>query len=249
MEKTEDISINIFINNDLKMGKGKIIGQSCHAIHYIIKNILNNKNKNLKLRYDTWQNSGHIINIYNKTEEELLQLSQILESTTVIDAGKTQIAPNSMTVVGFYPNTLSNILNNLINNNLIDNTNDNFDNELDDDYTVKQYAMYIFINTDLKLKINELVREAGIVTNYIIKSLEQMKDIHDCEQYKNYKKWDKHGCAKIILKATTEQLNELKLINSSLYITQQNTNIITALGFYPNIKNKMEIYTKDFKLL
>lgn len=249
-----DLSINIFVNNDLKMGKGKIVGQACHAVHYITKEIINNKNTNefkeIYQRYVAWQKSGYNINIFYKSSDDLLLLSNITESVTVIDAGRTQIAPNSMTVVGFYPNSITNILTNL-ENNKIKQYRDNQNDTIDFGNDSEQLAMYIFINTDLKLSTNELVQEAGKITSFVIRSLEQMKTecVETPDIYKKYKRWDKFGCAKIILKANTQQLEQLKLIPLSLFTSAEQTNIITTVAFYPNIKSQIADITGGYKLL
>lgn len=250
----DSIVVHAFINATLKMGKGKIVGQVCHAIHYITKKLetmrLQSKCPQICARYEEWERDGYKIKLHEIPSDELIELEDYEETAVVIDAGRTQIAPGSMTVIGFYPNTLKNAQSDTDNSNgdvVINNTIKNCQFEGDDE----PCAMYIFINKDLKLSTENMVCEAGRVTSYVIKSLEQMKaQFEECPIIcKKYQKWETEGCAKIVLKATTEQLEQLKLVSGSLYTTWKDTNVITTVAFYPNIKSETRQYTTGFGLL
>ena len=93
----------IIINGGLKMQKGKIASQVGHAVHKITQHCVINK-------LELWQNY-----IYNKCPKIVLktenqeQLLEIIENTKhiyksyIIDEGKTQIPPNSLTAIGYIP--------------------------------------------------------------------------------------------------------------------------------------------------
>ena len=100
----------IFVNNDLKMDKGKIASQVGHAVQHIVDDILTNyyagfnTYKQIYEDYTIWKNYNGCVKIILKaTFEQLLALKELSGSTFVIDAGKTQIDPGSLTVVAFYP--------------------------------------------------------------------------------------------------------------------------------------------------
>lgn len=106
----DSLAMYVFINDDLKMGKGKIAGQTGHAVHYLIKSLEQMKHQCMTIpdsckRYDRWEKEGCAKIVLKATGEQLEQLRLLPESVYVIDAGKTQIAPGSLTAVGFYPNT------------------------------------------------------------------------------------------------------------------------------------------------
>ena len=111
MAESTPLYMYILVNNDCKMGKGKIAGQVGHAVGLITENILTNyyenpcpKNAEVLQRYDSWKDKGHAKIILKATDAEMLAFVNEKESVAIRDAGRTQIAPNTLTVVGFYPN-------------------------------------------------------------------------------------------------------------------------------------------------
>lgn len=102
----------ILVNNDVKMGKGKIAGQVGHVVGLITEEIVqdyyierNDITTEAYQRYISWKKKGHAKIILKATEEEMIALIQEKECIFIRDAGKTQIPPNTLTVVGFYPTT------------------------------------------------------------------------------------------------------------------------------------------------
>ena len=113
MESKKEHYMYILVNDDLKMGKGKIAGQVGHVVGLITDNILTdfyNSKKSEQEASDTykkyvqWFNSGSAKIILKATEEQIKSFIGQPESAYILDMGKTQIAPNSLTVIGFYPN-------------------------------------------------------------------------------------------------------------------------------------------------
>lgn len=89
----------LIVNNDLKMGKGKIAAQVGHVVGDIIEYLTNNPTK----EYEIWKKSGHAKIVLKATESQILELCDIEESFFVRDQGRTQIPKDSLTVVGFPP--------------------------------------------------------------------------------------------------------------------------------------------------
>lgn len=109
MDTKNDYVMYIFINNSLQMSKGKIASQVGHIVQKIIEDIYDNQSLNKKKidifnRYKNWRNGSKKI-ILKATHTELLDLQQESESVSIYDAGHTQIAPNSLTCIGFYPSS------------------------------------------------------------------------------------------------------------------------------------------------
>lgn len=92
----------IVMRTDLKMGKGKIAAQACHASLNCYKNADKSKIK-------AWELSGQkkvVLKISSK--EELLELNNIVKQTNlphslITDAGHTQIEPATITCLGIGP--------------------------------------------------------------------------------------------------------------------------------------------------
>ncbi|XP_075496215.1 uncharacterized protein LOC142533357 isoform X3 [Primulina tabacum] len=83
-EILEDFKMVLVVRNDLKMGKGKIAAQCSHATLGLYKRLLNRAPKSL----NRWEMCG---------QERAKSLN--IPTHITIDAGRTQIAPNSRTVM------------------------------------------------------------------------------------------------------------------------------------------------------
>lgn len=99
----------VLVNDDLKMGKGKIAGQVGHVVGLITEEIIrksyesNSGVPDCYLRYMEWKMTGHAKVILKATQEQIEKMIGEPETIYIRDAGRTQIAPNSLTVLGFYP--------------------------------------------------------------------------------------------------------------------------------------------------
>eukprot|EP00262_Sarcandra_glabra_P017099 TRINITY_DN5753_c0_g1_i1.p1 TRINITY_DN5753_c0_g1~~TRINITY_DN5753_c0_g1_i1.p1 ORF type:complete len:181 (-),score=16.58 TRINITY_DN5753_c0_g1_i1:176-718(-) len=96
-----DFKMVLVVRNDLKMGKGKIAAQCSHATLGLYKKLLHRAPKALS----RWEMCGQVkVVLKSESEEDLLILQERAKSLKLpthitIDAGKTQIAPNSRTVM------------------------------------------------------------------------------------------------------------------------------------------------------
>lgn len=95
----------LVVRNDLKMGKGKIGAQCGHAAVGAYQNCMK-RNPRL-LRH--WDESGSAkIAVKVESEEELMGIFKAardknINTCLIRDAGRTQIAPNSKTVLAIGP--------------------------------------------------------------------------------------------------------------------------------------------------
>ncbi|POM67434.1 Peptidyl-tRNA hydrolase [Phytophthora palmivora] len=93
------------VRTDLKMGKGKIAAQCCHATLGAYKRAL----KRTPDAVRAWEMLGQAkVCLKVDSEEEMLLLAEKaaergLVNYVVVDAGRTQIAPESKTVLGIGP--------------------------------------------------------------------------------------------------------------------------------------------------
>ncbi|BAT91125.1 uncharacterized protein HKW66_Vig0137040 [Vigna angularis] len=97
----DDFKMILVVRNDLKMGKGKIAAQCSHATLGLYKKLLHRAPKAL----NRWEMSAQpkvVVKI--ESEEDMLAMQERAKSLKLpthitIDAGRTQIAPNSRTVM------------------------------------------------------------------------------------------------------------------------------------------------------
>lgn len=100
-EIIEDFKMVLVVRNDLKMGKGKIAAQCSHATLGLYKKILNRAPKSLS----RWEMCGQVkVVLKIESENDMLVLQERAKALNLpthitIDAGRTQIAPNSRTVM------------------------------------------------------------------------------------------------------------------------------------------------------
>lgn len=92
----------IVVRTDLKMGKGKIAAQACHAC-------LESYKKADKRKIREWEVLGQKkVVLKVSSEEELLELYHIIKQSDlpcclITDAGHTQIEPTTKTCLGVGP--------------------------------------------------------------------------------------------------------------------------------------------------
>lgn len=100
-ESYEDFKMVLVVRNDLKMGKGKIAAQCSHATLGLYKDICSRAPKALQ----RWEMCGQVKVVTKvESEEDMLALKVKAKESKLpchitIDAGRTQIAPNSRTVM------------------------------------------------------------------------------------------------------------------------------------------------------
>ena len=106
----------LVVNADLGMGKGKIAAQVGHVVQLLTEKMLTEEMPSEKmlgemssssgwlLVYDEWKRHGIKKIVLKATEKQLLELiADHPDCVYIRDAGLTQIAPGSLTVVGFPP--------------------------------------------------------------------------------------------------------------------------------------------------
>lgn len=103
-DRNEEVKLVLAVRTDLGMTKGKIAAQCGHATLACYKYLVNHTPSTALLK--RWENNGQPkIAVQCKSEEELdtlqaLAVSLGLCARTIHDAGRTQIAAGSATVVG-----------------------------------------------------------------------------------------------------------------------------------------------------
>lgn len=102
-----EYKLYFIVNSSLKMGIGKTAGQVGHACSYFIRNVYEYNRD--RTNYEIWlknsepkiilkiNDNKHFQDIYSKL------LDDNFDPMLITDAGRTQIAPNSNTVIVFGP--------------------------------------------------------------------------------------------------------------------------------------------------
>lgn len=105
----ENVKMVLVVRKDLKMGTGKIAAQCCHAAVAVIEEVAQEENGKWRLWLDSWKNSGSAkVALHCESETRLLELRSLameadLPHYVVKDAGRTQIAAGSRTVLAIGP--------------------------------------------------------------------------------------------------------------------------------------------------
>jgi len=100
MGREKEFKLILCVRMDLKMGKGKIAAQCSHATLGIYKKLARYENL-----LSTWESTGQAkVVVKVECEEDMIELQEKAKEAglpchVVIDAGRTQIAPNSRTVL------------------------------------------------------------------------------------------------------------------------------------------------------
>ena len=101
----EELKMVLVVRNDLKMGKGKIAAQCCHAAVHCV-DIASEEAPALLQRWN--ESATAKVCLKTDSEDELLRIAAAAEAAGVVhsviqDAGRTQIAAGSRTVCGLGP--------------------------------------------------------------------------------------------------------------------------------------------------
>lgn len=117
MSDDDEYAMYIIVNNDLSMGKGKIAGQTAHGACGVTR-ILERQKPTSNI-YKKWIENGEAKIVLKSTEDEMNKLLMHYTHSYKInkeqwciairDLGKTQINPNSLTVIAFIPMNKNNV--------------------------------------------------------------------------------------------------------------------------------------------
>lgn len=98
----DELRMYIVVNNDAKMGKGKVAAQVGHAVMMAVAHLIKNDQK----LYSRYSQSGMAKIVLKANLETIEQLASAHKNVFVVrDAGRTQIESGTLTAVGFLPMT------------------------------------------------------------------------------------------------------------------------------------------------
>lgn len=108
------------------------------------------------------------------------------------------------------------------------------------------YAVYIFVNVDLKMRPGKIAAQVG----HAVQQLCEMKSLSP-----NWKRWKREGAAKIVVKASQKDLEELSILPNMISVvdaglTQVREGSTTAVACLPILRESLDgKYFKAFALL
>lgn len=103
------IVMYLIINDSLKMGKGKCCSQVGHCVGEIVERLIRKAYESRTpskeyMDYMKWKKNCAKI-VLKAPEEELRKLMKRNDCISIIDSGQTQVEPDSLTCIGFYPSS------------------------------------------------------------------------------------------------------------------------------------------------
>lgn len=100
----------IIVREDLPMTPGKVAAQVGHAVQLLVENCYNNVDDEVVAAYGFWKSQGNSTKIVLGISDfaEFTKLKNTLKDNeiyleTIIDAGHTEIEPNTITCMGIEP--------------------------------------------------------------------------------------------------------------------------------------------------
>ncbi|XP_015380216.1 PREDICTED: peptidyl-tRNA hydrolase 2, mitochondrial-like isoform X1 [Diuraphis noxia] len=100
-----EFKMALLVRHDLKMGKGKVAAQCSHAIVHCYEESLRLKPREI----NSWESNNKPVDIFKIADEKtMLEFQQLaiekgFTTYVVVDAGRTQVAPRSKTVMAIGP--------------------------------------------------------------------------------------------------------------------------------------------------
>ena len=95
--------VYLVVNSDLEMSAGKIAAQVGHAVQHIFEYYIDHVDKQSDLI--KYQQTGNTKIVLKASHDKIIALYRKYpnKSFLIIDAGRTEIEPGSVTVLGFLP--------------------------------------------------------------------------------------------------------------------------------------------------
>lgn len=236
--------IYIFINTSLKMNNGKIASQVSHLSRTMTLAIFQqDAHSDVIKRYNDWVATGSEIIILKASEPEIRKLASHSDSCAIADEGLTQVEPNSMTVLGFFPSVLKPEFKSFkcesddgkwssYVSSIFQKSNCKICSVIDINQT--NVPIYLVINKTTYLTKFKLITEIFCVTMEITKEL--LKNYKDDIYFKTFTDWVSKGAKTIILKVDSEQISKISNLEMShkLFTNHHdNISVLYLLAFLP----------------
>lgn len=95
----QELRMYIVVNTDVKMGKGKTASQVGHAVMLITEYMM----KHRQDAYERYKHDGIAKITLKANLQTIRKLAEDATCVVIYDEGRTQVAPNTLTVIAFPP--------------------------------------------------------------------------------------------------------------------------------------------------
>ena len=243
--------VYIFINTSLKMNNGKIASQVSHLSRTMTLAIFQQgADSDLTKRYNDWIATGSEIIILKASELEIRKLASRPDSCAIVDEGHTQVEPDSLTVLGFFPSVLKPEFKSFKCESDIKKRSKHVSNIFQKsiheicsviDINQTNVPMYFVVDKTTDLTKHKLITEIFHVTMEITKEL--IKHSKDDIYFKTFTNWISNGAKTIVLKVDSEQISKIGNLEMShkLFSNHNDISVLSVLAFLP--------YTIDMTVL
>lgn len=104
----DDYVMYLMVNKDLNMSPGKVAAQIGHVVEKLTTRLVKSLYEDMELSeyqiaYQKYLNSGHAKITLAVSEKEMKKFIGDVDAEHIIDEGRTEVPPNSLTVMGFIP--------------------------------------------------------------------------------------------------------------------------------------------------
>jgi len=234
--------IYIFVNTSLSMKNGKIASQISHLARTMTLNIFSkNEDDDIVKSYNDWVTTGSKIILSKASDSQIQKLASLSGSCAIIDEGHTQVEPNSLTVLGFYPSQKkSEFASYQQDHECFGYTRffNTFEQPMQEilpvvDFSESHTPMYMIVDKTSDLTRYKLVTRIFQLSMCTINHL--VKSSKDGEYMTNFMRWIDRGAKTIILKVDNEQLSKISEFGAAykLFNTCDNNSQLCMVGFLP----------------
>jgi peptidyl-tRNA hydrolase len=222
--------IYIFINKSLKMKNGKIASQISHLARTMTMKLVNSEDEMSK-KYSKWLSTGSNFIILEVDNFTIYEIAKKNDSCVIIDEGHTQVKPDSLTVLGFYPSLKKEEYDSSTKNSISDEyvkPKENIPSTIV--FSTPDVPMYLLINKDSKITKYNLFSKIFVFIMNITKEIMQTNK----EYLDNYMKWLNNGSKTIVLKSNIEDMKKfINLPFAHTNISKDEKSTISIVGFPP----------------
>lgn len=236
--------VYIFINTSLKMNNGKIASQVSHLSRTMTLAIFQqDADSDVTKRYNDWVATGSEIIILKASELEIRKLASHSDSCAIVDEGLTQVEPDSLTVLGFFPSVLKPEFKSFKYESDVGKRSKHVSNIFQKsiheicsviDTNQTNVPMYFVVNKTTDLTKHKLITEIFHVTMEITKEL--IKHSKDDIYFKTFTDWISNGAKTIVLKVDSEQISKIGNLEMShkLFSNHNDISVLSVLAFLPH---------------
>ena len=225
------------------MKNGKIASQVSHLARTMTRTIFSHDvDTDIMKKYNNWITTGSHIIVLNVSESEIQKLALNPNSCVIVDEGHTQVEPNSLTIMGFYPSALNPEFKSYSNVTSKPKTTQcetiyqqsMHDISISTDISDLSIPMYFLVNKTYEVTKYKLITQIFHITMEMTKFVMHRPD--NDPYLTIFTDWINKGAKTIVLKVDNEQISKVRELNMShkLFNAREIHLIPSIVGFLPH---------------